>query len=375
MKFSFLLPYIVFIFSPLFGVFSSFFLNILFKENKMNQIQFVFLFSLFLGIINSLKVVESDLLNYEVWFNDVKYFDFLNYLSYLNKEPLFFFYNYILYYLSFGIFKVYLIYHSFICYFLLGYSVIKMHSKVKYSNLSLILSLSVLFLFPNIFSLSAHLNRQFLAGSILMLFFVNFVFFSKNKFYLLFISIFIHTTSLIFILLYFLKSSNSKYNRIYFVFPLLILFYFVSNFSLFNESINYALNRIENSSNSNLNLGYFEFFNYFLFLLICFSFYLFYRVSNLGKVPYLFSLLFLIFLIFNSNNSEISLRFSFYFYFLFPFSFYFLYYLILQKFNYNHKFFIFMGLTSLFVFWFLYKLFFGTWQYIDLKKVILLSYW
>ena len=161
---------LLFLISPVSCAIISFMLFFKYKNNFRYQILCLIFISLFLGLINSLKVLEGDLINYSNFFNTVPEFNLLAYTLVTGKEIVFNLFNYIIYYLTVGNFSIYVIIFTLISYFLLSISILRMHKALKWSNNSLLLSIGVAFLFPTLFSMSAHLVRQFLAASLICVF-------------------------------------------------------------------------------------------------------------------------------------------------------------------------------------------------------------
>ena len=96
-------------------------------------------------------------------------------------------------------FKVFIIVHTTIAYFFYFLSIFKINKKLtrNYSNQLFVFLLAALFF--TLFSLSAHLMRQFIATSILLYFLVNKLFYNRN-YWMLFVAAVLCHTSVIFFL-------------------------------------------------------------------------------------------------------------------------------------------------------------------------------
>lgn len=372
---------LIFLFTPVLSGVLSFFILTFYKQTNVITKSCLFYLALLLGMINSLKVPESDLVNYKYFFDIIKNTNFYSYLFINGKEPLFFTFNYITYFLTSGSFKLYMIIFTTIAYYLFFLSIFKIHKKIKLSNNSFILSISIAFLFPNLFALSAHLMRQFLAASIVIYFLVTYVFYQRKNYLFLLASILTHTTSVLFAIVFipFFKKSISLFKILYLsafsVVVFLLIFVFSNQLLAIFEGVpvlSYLFKRVSNVEDAweTDNLGFINFF------LLLFNVIVTYRASILDysnkllqPIFYLNLLLFL-FVLINYNNTEIALRFSFYAYFLFPISFYFLPNIFTKKINLFFDKIIFIPIIIIFGFLFVSKLNSGTWSYLNLESLI-----
>ncbi|WP_289644386.1 EpsG family protein [Maribacter aestuarii] len=375
----------LFLLSPLTGVISTYFYLVFQKQFDSKKITFfIVIASVLLGIINSGKTIESDLELYEIWYQDVPNYNLINYLFYLGKEPVFFLYNYILFYFSFGFFEVYLIIHTTLCYGIMGIAMLRMHNAFKVSKEILFISLLSLFLFPNLFSLSAHLLRQFLAATILLLFIIDVAFYNKRRLILFISAVFTHTSSFLYVLVYLFRRLRPTKTVLLiliacFGFFGLLLFQFSNLFVLQysdDSVLSYGIERIQNRD-SDLNFENLGILNYLLFLFIVGVFYILrlkLRSKNRALLLYI-SLLFLIFITFNYNDTEIALRFSFYLYFLFPLAVYFF-----TKFIEVNNFFKKNRIVIIFAFlsfasWFVFEFYDSIWHYNNMEKILFIGFW
>lgn len=364
--------------SPIFcGILSLYFIIVKYQNNFDTILAFVFL-GLSFGCINVLKVPESDLLNYiEFYINAGKY-DFINYLKIEDKEYLFFSLNYFLYYVLGGSFQIYLIIFTALCYFLLFYSVRILDKHLKFGKESYFLAIIVIVLFPNIFSISAHLMRQFLAASLLIVFLIKNIFEGDKKSILfLVLSSLIHSSALLFIIILLPFFNKRMSNTNMFIFLILSLGFglILGRFSSLFEGVpvlGYGIQRFTERDNvyETENLGYLA------VLLQGITVFLFYfgikkyKMNNFSRLyKLLYIVLFLIiFILSNYQNTQMASRFNFYIYFLFPISIYFLYSILNIREKKSKNFFNF-SLISLFLFWFCFKLNYGTWKYEHIEKL------
>lgn len=372
-----LLMVILFLSPILCGILSLYFIIVKYQNNFDTILAFVFL-GLSFGCINVLKVPESDLLNYiEFYINAGKY-DFINYLKIEDKEYLFFSLNYFSYYVLGGSFHIYLIIFTALCYFLLFYSVRILDKHLKFGKESYFLAIIVIVLFPNIFSISAHLMRQFLAASLLIVFLIKNIFEGDKKSILfLVLSCLIHSSALLFIIILLPFFNKRMSNTYMFIFLILSLGFglILGRFSSLFEGVpvlGYGIQRFTERDNVHVteNLGYLT------ILLQGITVFLFYfgikkyklnNFSRLYKLLYI-TLFLIIFILSNYQNTQMASRFNFYIYFLFPISIYFLYSILNIREKKSKNFFN-LSLISLFLFWFCFKLNYGTWKYEHIEKL------
>jgi hypothetical protein len=382
----FFLILLVFTISPIFGGFSSMFILYLFKNNYKQQLYSLFILSLLLGTINSLKVPESDLINYIEYFNTVPKLDFFRYITLLGKEFVFFIFNYLVYYATSGHVGAYMVIFTTISYFILFYSILRMHKALKFSNSTFVLSISVAVLFPNLFSLSAHLMRQFLASSLICLFLVEYFCYNKKRYLIILIAILVHTTSFFFLVIFlpFFRLKISFLKTVLLSILGLVMFTLLFRFADFLASIfdqvpvlSYLFKRVSRTDDAwqTDNLGIIN------FILLSFNVLVSYIVSSRRnfkstvislQLLFFINLILLLFVIINFNNTEIALRYSFYGYFLVPFTFYLLPYMFSEKLtNFIEKVMV-LPIIVLFFLFFIYKLNYGTWSYSNLENIFFL---
>lgn len=377
----FTLLFLVLLISPfLANLLSLFFLKNVYKNDLKSKAIFLIL-GLCIGFINTLKVPESDLLNYIDYFNLSANYNFFDYIILQNKAYVYFSLNYISYYLLGGNFNIFIILYTGISYFFIFSAIRLLDKKLKLGYHSYLLAIIITVFFPNIFSISAHLMRQFLAISIIIFFIIKNIFDGDKKSVIyFFIASLIHSSSLFFIILFFpgLNKKISLLKGFLFLTFTFIFFYSISNYSNFFQSIpilGYAINRFLNKENAiwetgNLSILIFVF--QFFILLVFYLGILKNKIIRDYRVNKLFYITFflVIFIIANYNNTEIALRFNFYIYFLLPISFYFIFGLLkINRVNYLT---LFNGIIFIVFFtWFFIDLINGRWEYNSLENYFL----
>ncbi len=196
----------IFIMNPLIGISTEIYNS--FKRKKVSSL-LVVLISVFLGLINTTKKYESDLLTYFNEFQLAADLSFFEYLSSLGKDS--FFYGAMYFFHWVASFELFVFFFTFFSYYFLLKAVRLFYEKIA-NNTDAFFAVLFAVLFFEIFSLSAHLVRQFLAFSILLYYLVNKVILGKNKWSYLIAAIFIHTTMVFFLPLVFVPITRKKIN-------------------------------------------------------------------------------------------------------------------------------------------------------------------
>jgi len=290
---------LVFILNP----FLSLVLSILFVvfKNK-NYFNFILIIniSLFLGLLNTTKVPESDFLAYKEIYLYSKDYTLLGYLSIFNREYIFYFFSYLFSILTGGSWKLFVLFTTFVSYFLIlnsNFIVFKTLNPKSTKFYVAILNVSFFFI---LFSHSAHLLRNFIAGSFVIYFLVNYYFLSKNKWWLILISFFIHSSAGLFALV-FLLPNNSRNSALKKRFSKVLILFFATAFIYFSGDLlisNYQFNRILEIYNQQNSFEISELFYAMSFVFFVVSVYLFvknkyveYASSVLNYIKLIFVLL------------------------------------------------------------------------------------
>ena len=226
-----LIAYILFILHPLLGIVAMFLLCIATDtSNKNIYYSLYFLISIFLGLVNSTRIPESDLLYYKNIFEDAGRFNFSTYIGiYGVKEIVYFIFSYLSYYILYGNFKLYIVLVSFIQYYLIFLSLHKLFKDEP--KLVILFAVIINFLNSTLFFSSVHLLRQMLAASIFMFYFASLYTDKKNYWLLIPIAFLIHSSSLLLFLIILIPSIKNKINlRTLLIFSIVfIVFYFWGN--------------------------------------------------------------------------------------------------------------------------------------------------
>lgn len=375
------IPVLLFFISPFFTVvLTSIFVVSVIKEREAFFKAFFFILALYLGFINATKVPESDLINYHNYFYDVKKYNFIEYTFLLGKEPVFFAINYILYYLLKGNVILYMVIITFVPYYIFFRAINLYFKRIRSSSHVILTAVFLVAFFPQLFSLSAHLIRQFFASAFLFYAIIQKNFYNKNKWLYIIIAVTVHSTTLFFVPLLFLKVIKKKllykelFSILFIVAIIALIFPFLTDFIiriLGNNALTYAFVRIDSSEIKELTaLPLLSYLLIFVLMTIVFKKqYLTKNISiskkNESHHFYNIFMILTFFVLINLNNSEISVRYFFFIYFFFPF----LFPLIFNN-GGNENASARTVLSLAFMFYFFYNLHSGPWQYASVSKLI-----
>lgn len=189
-----ILSILLFLFNPLIGI--LFLSYLCWKQQYNNLILIGLLIGIYCGLLNTTKILESDIAEYYQYFIDVPNHDFLSYIFSFNKEPLYYSCTYIGYYLFNANWNLFFISFTTINYLLLTLSIVKTAEALNIPKGTTLVGLFFMFLFFQEFSSIGHMVRQCLAESVVVLFFVLWYIQKKKKLWLALCAIAIHTSSL-----------------------------------------------------------------------------------------------------------------------------------------------------------------------------------
>lgn len=186
---------VLFLFFPVFSLGLQILLIVCSKTKDVKIFQNLILcISILLGVINTTKVIDSDLVNYINWYQLADRMSFYDYILMSGKEYL---YNAIVYAISSmtnNNQNAFVMGTTFLGYFLILNAMFRLTYVLNAtSSLMLLIILSLGFL-PPLFNISAQVVRQFLAGALLSVFLVNRVIQGKNIWLLFFGAVLIHSS-------------------------------------------------------------------------------------------------------------------------------------------------------------------------------------
>jgi hypothetical protein len=232
------------VFNPFFSLIYSLVVSIYLKNINI----LIFNISLFFGLLNATKVIDSDLIAYHYYFTTLSQLDIDKYFDNFSTEYLYYFITYISSHLI--NWEIFITLLTFISFMLIFHSIKIVLEYKKADFVSSILTILVFASFYLYFSHSAHLLRNFISACLIFYFVVNLIFKNKNYYGLLLSSILIHSSAVVGFLIYYKKLfsfkliSVAKYSLISVILFFTIDYYF--------NVINYITYRISNFENFSL---------------------------------------------------------------------------------------------------------------------------
>lgn len=344
--------------------------------DKREYITLFCFLSLFLGLINSGKMLESDLGGYFHQFNSCGFFSLWEYMSLKVKEPLFWFFTYIIYHLTAGNFSVYIIVCTFTIYFFLYYSIYKFFLFFNKRQLILYAVLAIT-LFTPYFSLTGHIIRQTISASLIIYYIVDYILYDKNPIVVLICALLIHSSAWFFVPLIFLKFFRKKITvgKLLIAIPAVVIiarlyiyiFKYLTMITAGVPTVSYVFSRLTREvKEQGAELGVVSLV--FVLLLLSISVYVVYFKKDVDKRLIHFYNLFLalgFFVFLTQEQTLLSLRFYFYCYSFIPF-------VVFYPVNLKYKIYI---LPSLLLMMFLALKFltyidYGVWTYDTAGKIV-----
>lgn len=377
-------PLMLFAFSPFLSITLFVLILVCQKSPKSSSYYLLISFiSIYLGLINLTKTPESDLATHIDFYLLANDLSLAKYVILFGKEPLYFLFSYITYYITAGSVKLFIIAFTFISYFFFLKAIYLFFKKMEVNNTTIIFSIIIGSFFPQLFLISAHLIRQFMAASFLMYALVLFFFYDKKKTAWIFLvfSILTHTTTLLFVPFFFINKFKEKINYkhvLYLFFPIIIIGSILPYIStvivntLGNNIFTYVFFRL--GLKDPYQYEPISFLQYFTLALVAIlALWLHFNQKAFKKVniqaginQFTYTVIFLtVFIVSNLSNSELSVRYFFFIYFFLPF----IISLILMSNRIEYILLRFLLSFSLITFFF-YKIENGIWEYESLLTLI-----
>ena len=324
---------VLFLLNPVISVFLyGLYLNSNKKSTKRTIYFFYFLLSALLAFINMTKVPENDLAfhgNLYLAAEGVNIFEY--FVKTWSREFVFYTFNYVFYYLSNGSLKLWIMMISICGYFSFFIGIHKFQKAIYPKSNYILFAICLGAFFPQLFSLSAHLIRQFLAGSLALYFIVDKVFYKNNKWWVLVAALLIHSTIIIYFIVLFIPFLRERPNlkniwKYFFLIVGLAGYQLLASLLLpifsGTPGIEYVLTRA--SKDTEFDLGGFPLINYIfilsLILIMLKNIYFSKLTKEINGLQLIGNLVFIqiIFILANVQQSELSNRLFFYLYFFFP---------------------------------------------------------
>lgn len=344
----------------------------------------ILLLPLFLGLLNSTKVLASDLQGYFERFSQAQNATFFEYVTLQfgdwNREPIFKAITYILFHVSDGSWQFYLISISYLAYFPLFFAIYRYAKHFRLNPQYLMFAIILIGFFPFYFSLSAHLLRQIISMGLITYIFVDKLIVGRTNILLLVLAILTHSSVLLFIPFLFFDIFKKKFTVLNFTILVTLSVVFLSLSRIIISGLidflfillpNFLVNPLArfNSGESfvelvgetNMTVLYGISLTFWIFFLIKYS-----SPRNVPK-PYLllnsFAIL-NIFILLSSSNNLLQIRYIPYLVIIFPF-------IIPSLCNQNYiiRMVIFLGASLMMVVYFFYSLVSGVWDYGTISEI------
>ena len=339
----------------------------------------------YLGLVNVTKFPESDLLHYFEWYSSAQELSLPAYLAIYSREPIYWIFLHTIANLPFTSEQLFVFTSTVIAYFIFMFGVIRVSFRLCLNSRVVACLVVAMMFFAPLFSLSAHLMRQFLAASLVILFFSESLLVGRRHWWILFAAILVHYSAIIFLPLAMIKKIGRVSNGIgiFLYLSLLPVIYLVSKSAAFFFTdipvISFVLNRV--AAEEWVELGHLSFASIlFVIAMVALS------VSNMMALRrevntalwgYRWQINIAVFILvvivlaanMQDGTTEISTRFFFYLYFLIG--------LVLPMYVASHRkqmILIFL-LLALLIPYFVYNSQFGAWQYASLIDLISLPTW
>lgn len=373
---------LLFFFQPFLAFVALVAIGLMNDKNSSRFIYFVaFLGACYLGLVNTTKLPDSDYVIYLEWYSNAQELSLPDFFALYTREPLYYLYLYAIANVPYSSEHLFVFTSTVISYCVFMFGVIRGSIGSGLHNRVIISFVVALMFFAPLFNLSAHLMRQFIAGSLVIFFFSEIIFSGKKHWWILVAAVFVHISAIIFFPLAMIGKTNSVSTRIGFF--LLFVLYYITKYaaSVFSDIplIGFVFNRIAEQEWAELGFLNFASIIFIIFILLL-------SVSNLmaskrvlnanvsvygGGINVSVTMLCVLVLAANMQDgtSEIALRFFFYSYFFMG--------LVMPMFvaSYRKLTLLIFPLLVLSIPYFFYNSKFGTWEYASLFDLLFSPAW
>jgi hypothetical protein len=159
----------------------------------------VTMLSIYLGLLNLVKLPESDQVVYLQWLGLAREQGLIEFMAISPKEPGFCLYMYLLANVPWSGDGLFFFLSSVLPYGIVLTALARLGSRLNLPTHAIVGALILIAFFPVLFNNSAHLMRQFLAGAFIAWFYIEDALGSKNRWWILLLAISFHTTALVFV--------------------------------------------------------------------------------------------------------------------------------------------------------------------------------
>ena len=162
------------------------------KATALHLNTIIILGSVYIALVNLTKVHESDLINYLQSFNSAGVLSYTKFMAIYTREPLYYSLVFVLGNISFIKDKHFIFINSFLPYVIFLSAVLRLCLHLELNKKTILLILVVLLFFPQLFSLSAHLLRQFSSSALCIYVIVGYLTTGRVSIVIALASFFIH---------------------------------------------------------------------------------------------------------------------------------------------------------------------------------------
>ena len=159
----------------------------------------VAMLSIYLGLLNLVKLPESDQVVYLQWLGLAREQGLIEFLAISPKEPGYCLYMYLLANVPWSNDGLFIFVSTFLPYGIVLIALARFGSRLNLPTHAIVGVLILIAFFPVLFNNSAHLMRQFLAGAFIAWFYIEDTSGSKSRWWILLLAISFHTTALVFV--------------------------------------------------------------------------------------------------------------------------------------------------------------------------------
>lgn len=204
--------FLCFSLQPFFSLISLVLIMISMQRIKIFYLYMIIILgSTYIGLINITKYPESDLYTYLFSFNQAKDLTFVNFMVLNSREPLYYALIFLIGNIPYVTENHFLFISSFLPYMIFLSAVLRLCLYLDLNRRLTILFLILLLFFPQLFNISAHLLRQFLASAICTHVIVSYLTTARARIMLAAAAFFIHFfVSLLFFLLIITRLTHSR---------------------------------------------------------------------------------------------------------------------------------------------------------------------
>lgn len=209
----------LFLISPLMSIISQSVLLIVSRRDSFYRVA-VFMLTLagVLAVINTTKIPVSDMAIYLEHYQNAGSSDFISYVASSDFEPAYAAYVFFLHKIFLGSAPLFIFGFTFLSYVILFSALLCLTKKIELNSRSTVQLLLAVALFPQIFVLSFHLNRQFFAGVLVLLFFALYLANGKKNYISYTLSAIFHSSTFVFVPFVIFDFNEKSIPRTIFVF-------------------------------------------------------------------------------------------------------------------------------------------------------------